>query len=83
MIWNMYQYHDTILYMYQVSVSWYFFSARYQYQYHDTIEKYHTQHWVPVNVFNSTQRPQPNKTVTIAVYNMSIESFLRITQWIN
>jgi len=24
-IWNMYQYHDTILFMYQVSVSWYFF----------------------------------------------------------
>ena len=34
---------------------------------------------VPVDVFNSTQRPQPNKTVTIAVYNMSIESLLRIT----
>jgi len=30
---------------------------------------------LPVNVFN--------KTVTIAVYNMSIESLLRITQWIN
>jgi len=33
----MYQYHDTILFRYQVLVSWYFFSARYQYQYHDTI----------------------------------------------
>ena len=30
---------------------------------------------LPVNVFN--------KTVTIAVYSMSIESLLRITQWIN
>ena len=24
-MWNMYQYHDTILFMYQVSVSWYIF----------------------------------------------------------